>query len=76
MKKQLSSVDMHFIVKELKQLEGSRIDKIYHPETGNLIIGLYKTNEGKKLLNIAIGNSFYIASEKENAEAYLPPPLL
>ncbi|MEK6943314.1 MAG: NFACT family protein [Nanoarchaeota archaeon] len=71
MKKQLSSVDLHFIAEELKALEGSRVDKIYHPEKDLLIFSLRKPNEGKKLVNITIGTSMYIVQDKETAEAIL-----
>ena len=71
MKKQLSSIELHFITEELKPLEGSRVDKIYHPEKNLLIFSLRKPNEGKKLLNINIGTSMYIAQNKEPAESIL-----
>jgi len=65
MKKQLSSMDLHFLVKELQVLKDSRIDKIYHPEKNIIVFSLYKTNAGKKLLKITIGQSLLIAEEKE-----------
>jgi predicted ribosome quality control (RQC) complex YloA/Tae2 family protein len=71
MKKQLSSIEVHFITKELKQLEGSRVDKVYHPEPNMLIFSLHKSNEGKKLVNISIGTAAYIASAKEDSEGLL-----
>ena len=65
MKKQLSSLDFHLLLKELEVLKDSRIDKIYQPEKDLLILSLYRTNVGKKLLRIDIGKSLYIAQEKE-----------
>lgn len=65
MKKQLSSLDLHFILQEIKPLENSRIDKIYHPEQNMLILCFYKTNAGKNLLRINIGQGIYIVDEKE-----------
>ncbi len=66
MKKQLSSLDLYFLVKELKILEDSRIDKIYQPEQNLIVLGLYKANAGKRILVINIGQSIFIADEKED----------
>ena len=65
MKKQLSSIDLHFLVNELEFLKDSRVDKIYHPMNDRLIFSFYKTNIGKKLLNIDVGKALYIIEEKE-----------
>jgi len=64
MKKQLSSIDLHFLVRELEQLKDSRIDKIYQPEQNLILISFYKTNAGKRFLRINIGQSIFIADEK------------
>lgn len=66
MKKQLSSLDLHFLLREFDILKDSRIDKIYQPEKNLLVFSLYKTNSGKKLLKINIGQSLFIAEEKED----------
>src|SRR3989344_5455393 len=71
MKKQLSSVDLHYLVEELQALKDTRIDKIYQPEKEVLVFSLYKTNEGKKLLRIEIGKSIFIAETKEEYEEIL-----
>ena len=66
MKRQISSIDMHFIVKELEQLKDTRIGKTYQPEQNLIVFSLYKTNAGKRLLKINIGQSIFIADEKED----------
>ena len=66
MKKQLSSLDLHFLIKELKALEDSRIDKIYQPEKEIIVFSFYKTNAGKKLLKINVGKSVHFIEEKED----------
>lgn len=71
MKKQLSSIDLHNLVKELQALKDSRIDKIYQPEKEVVIFSLYKTNVGKKLLRIDVGEALYILEEKEAYEEIL-----
>ncbi len=70
MKKQLSSIDFHFILKELEILKGSRIGKIYQPEKFAIILSLFKSNAGKKILKINVGQSLYI-DEKEDYEEIL-----
>ena len=71
MKKQLSSVDLHYLVEELQALKDARIDKIYQPEKEVIVFSLYKTSEGKKLLRIEIGKSVFIAETKEEYEEIL-----
>ncbi|MBI2657122.1 NFACT family protein [Candidatus Woesearchaeota archaeon] len=71
MKKQLSSIDLHYIVKELQILKDSRIDKIYQPEKELIVFSLHKANSGKKLLSINIGKFISIAGEKEAYEEIL-----
>lgn len=71
MKKQLSSIDLHYLIRELQVLKDSRIDKIYQPEKELLVFSLYKTNSGKKLLRIEIGKALFIAEEKEQYEEIL-----
>ena len=66
MKKQLSSLDLHFLVKELQALKDSRIDKIYNPENNIIVFSLYKMNAGKKLLKIVVGQTLLLADEKED----------
>ena len=66
MKKQLSSVDLHFLTKELGQLKDTRIDKIYQPEQNIIVFSLHKSGAGKRILAINIGQSIFIADEKED----------
>lgn len=65
MRKQLSSLDLHFLLKELLVLEDSRIDKVYQPDKNIVILSLYKTNVGKKILKINIGQALFLLDEKE-----------
>lgn len=70
MKKQLSAIDLHFLLKELEVLKDSRIDKIYHPEKFAIVLSLFKSNAGKKILKINVGQSLY-TDEKEDYEEIL-----
>ena len=65
MKKQISSLDLHFLVKELKMLEGSRVDSI-HQRENNILFQFYKQNIGKKMLNILVGEGMFLTEEKED----------
>lgn len=65
MKKQLSSLDLHFLLEELLALKDSRIDKIYQPDRDTIIFSLYKTNAGRRILKINVGKSLFLAEEKE-----------
>jgi predicted ribosome quality control (RQC) complex YloA/Tae2 family protein len=67
--KSLSSLELHFMIEELKQLEGSRVDNIYQKGKEEFLIQLFKSNVGKKLLKIIVGKSFFIATMKEEMES-------
>lgn len=68
MAKQLSSLDMHFLVRELKKLEGSRVDQIYNEGSEDIYLQLHKSNEGKKILRIVVGKSIFLAEAKSADE--------
>jgi len=65
MKKQISSMDLHFLVREMQDLKDSRIDKIYNPEKETIIFSLHKSNVGKSLLRIDVGKAVYVFEDKE-----------
>ncbi len=62
--KQISSLDLHFLVKELKELEGSRADRIYSLGKEEMYIQLHKSNVGKKIIRILIGKAVFAAEAK------------
>jgi predicted ribosome quality control (RQC) complex YloA/Tae2 family protein len=66
MKKSLSSLEIHYLIEELKILLDQRVDKIYNPEKKELLIQFHVTGKGKKMLRIT--DSFmYLVGEKEDA---------
>lgn len=69
--RQISSLELYFLLKELEVLKDSRADKIYHPQKNVLVFSFYKTNLGKKLLHIDIGKAMFLIEEKENYEETL-----
>ena len=64
MKTQLSSLDIHFVLKELKDLEGARVDRIYGHGKEEYYIQFHKSNIGKKILRIIVGNAIFLTEEK------------
>jgi len=62
--KQISALELHFLVKELKDLESSRVDKIYNNSKEEIYIQLHKSNAGKKILRIIIGKSIFLTETK------------
>ncbi len=64
MAKQLSSLDMHFLLKELKDLENSRVDRIYNSGKEEIYVQLHKANAGKSILRVIPGKAIFLASEK------------
>ena len=68
MAKQLSTVDIHFLLKELKSLENSRVDRIYSSGKEEFYVQLHKSNVGKKILRVIAGKAIFLSSEKSAGE--------
>jgi len=62
--KQISALELHFLVKEFKYLESSRVDKIYNTGKDEVYIQFYKSNVGKKLLRIINGKAIFLTETK------------
>jgi len=65
MKTLLTSLEISYIVKELQFLIDSKIDNIYQPDKKELILKLYVSNKGKKILRISAGNMLYLTETKQ-----------
>jgi predicted ribosome quality control (RQC) complex YloA/Tae2 family protein len=61
---ELSALDMHYLVKELQAAIGARADKIYNPEKKELLIQLFLTGMGKKILRINAPGFIYLTDVK------------
>ncbi len=68
MKTQLASLDMYFVLKELKDLEGSKVDRIYNNSKEEIYIQLYQSNVGKKVLRVIVGKTIFLSGEKSADE--------
>ncbi len=64
MKTQLASLEIHFLLKELKDLEESKVDKIYNNGKEEIYIQFFKSNVGKKLLRIILGKAIFLTEIK------------
>jgi len=62
--KQISALELHFLVKEFKCLESSRVDKIYNTGKEEVYIQFYKSNVGKKILRIINGKAIFLTETK------------
>ena len=69
MKIQLSSLDIHFVLNELKDLEGSKIDRVYNSGNEEIHIQLYQSNVGKKLLRFILGKAIFLTYTKSVDES-------
>jgi len=61
---EISSLDLHYLINEMKSLEGARIDKIVQPLKTDVFFQFYVSGKGKKLLRIDFPSSFYITESK------------
>ena len=68
MKSNLTSLEIHYLVKELQFLIDSKVDNVYNPKKEELILQLHISNKAKQLLRIISGKLFYLASIKEPAQ--------
>ncbi|MFP4190089.1 MAG: NFACT family protein [Candidatus Woesearchaeota archaeon] len=64
MKDEMSSLELEYIVEELKKLSDSRIDKIFSNENKDLFMQVYKAELGKPLIRVHVPRYAYIASYK------------
>jgi predicted ribosome quality control (RQC) complex YloA/Tae2 family protein len=68
MKKELSSLDLRYLVKELSILNNAKVNKLYQYKS-ELLIDLHIPSKGKFLLKIFLPNLIYITSHKRDYSA-------
>ncbi|MBN2142673.1 NFACT family protein [Candidatus Woesearchaeota archaeon] len=68
MKTEISSLDLHFLVRELKGLEGARVDKIYEQEEDikDFLFIFHKTGTGKMMLRVKLPSAAYLTEYKSS----------
>jgi len=68
MKKNLSALDMHYLLKELQILIDAKISKIIHLSKNELYLVLHLPNIGKKILYINAGKQLNLTDKKPSVE--------
>lgn len=67
MKQQMESLEIAALLRELKELEGGFIKKIYKPGEKEILLRIYVPGEGNKMLLFKLGKGLYITErEKDN----------
>jgi predicted ribosome quality control (RQC) complex YloA/Tae2 family protein len=61
---ELSALDLHYLLEELSVVVGARVDKLYNPEKKELLIQLFLTGMGKKILRIRAPGFIYLTDFK------------
>lgn len=64
MKKDLSSLEIHYALQELHFLIDQKIDKIYHPRKNEVILQFHVSGKGKYILNIIAGKFLFLTDIK------------
>ena len=64
MKKELTSIEIRFLLKELQDLINAKIDQIYQPSKESLLLQLHVPSKGKKLLKIILPSFIYLSAKK------------
>jgi len=62
--KQISSLELNYLIKELKFLINSRVDKIYQSGKEELLVQFYVSGKGKKLLKVIIDKAIFLTDMK------------
>jgi predicted ribosome quality control (RQC) complex YloA/Tae2 family protein len=60
----ISSLDLHYIIKEMQFLKGAKVDRITQPDSGTVVLQLYATGKGKHSLTIRLPGLFYLSEQK------------
>ena len=65
MKKELSSLDLKYLVKELSILNNAKVNKLYQYKS-ELLLDLHVPSKGKYFLKVFLPNLMYITEEKRD----------
>ena len=66
MKSELSAIELHYLIKEMKTVSNSKVDRIYQPNKEEVLFQLHKTGVGKKIIRIA-GKFMYLTGHKSES---------
>lgn len=65
MKDAESSFDVLASAKELREIVGARVDKVYHPTRDHLVLTLKALREGRAFLHFHVGRWIYLSKESQ-----------
>lgn len=67
MRETVSSMDLHYMIREFQDLIGSRVDKIYHRKD-ELVIQLYSAKTKKSFLFFKLPSTIMLSSKKPDSD--------
>ncbi len=67
MKKQMSALELGYMVKELQSLLGGKVVKVFQPDKEKIQVQLHIANEGKRFLNIFLPGFVFTSDRKMEA---------
>jgi predicted ribosome quality control (RQC) complex YloA/Tae2 family protein len=70
--KNLSSLDLFCVVRELQSIREAKVEKIYQPTQDELVFALYHAIYGKLLLRIISGKAVYLSKYKKDYKQFPP----
>jgi len=70
MKNEISSLELYYLIKELKALEGSKVDRIYHQKNTpkELTMSCHVTGQGKTLLKVMLPGIILLDDSKDASD--------
>ena len=65
--KELTSLDLHYLLQELKVIEGGKIDKVFQ-SNNTICFQLHIPNAGKKYLTVILPSMLFLTNKKDSGE--------
>jgi predicted ribosome quality control (RQC) complex YloA/Tae2 family protein len=62
--KQISTLDLHYLIKELDKFKGLRVDKVYNKDNIEIIINFYLKGSDKRSIKIINSRFLLVSSQK------------
>jgi predicted ribosome quality control (RQC) complex YloA/Tae2 family protein len=66
MKSELSAIELHYLIEEMKPVSNSKVDKIYQPKKEEILFQLHKTGVGKRIIRIS-GKFMHLTEHKSES---------
>jgi predicted ribosome quality control (RQC) complex YloA/Tae2 family protein len=65
MKGELASLDLYYLLKEMKQIENSKIDKVFQKDT-KVVFQIHSASLGKKYVSVLLPGFIWMTEKKED----------